>query len=97
MTQNNGDASVNGGLDVEFDSGFYVGTWGSNVSFGGDCVVSEENHKIQMVSQEEFDRLAEEPGSSIIRQKQDRVRPSFLRNRDDAPSSFLQRSSKHTN
>ena len=27
MTQNNGDASVNGGLDVEFDSGFYVGTW----------------------------------------------------------------------
>ena len=36
MTQNNGDASVNGGLDVEFDSGFYVGTWVAAVGSGAE-------------------------------------------------------------
>ena len=36
MTQNNGDASVNGGLDVEFDSGFYVGTWAAAVGSGAE-------------------------------------------------------------
>ena len=36
MTQNNGDASVNGGLDDEFDSGFYVGTWVAAVGSGAE-------------------------------------------------------------
>jgi len=36
MTQNNGDASVNGGLDVEFDSGLYVGTWAAAVGSGAE-------------------------------------------------------------
>ena len=36
MTQNNGDASVNGGLDVEFDSGFYAGTWLAAVGTGAE-------------------------------------------------------------
>ena len=36
MTQNNGDASVNGGLDVEFDSGFYAGTWIAAVGTGAE-------------------------------------------------------------
>jgi uncharacterized protein (TIGR02001 family) len=36
MTQNNGDASVNGGLDAEFDSGIYVGTWVAAVGTGAE-------------------------------------------------------------
>ena len=36
MTQNNGDASINGGLDVEFDSGLYVGTWAAAVGSGAE-------------------------------------------------------------
>ena len=36
MTQNNGDASVNGGLDIEFDSGFYAGTWLAAVGSGSE-------------------------------------------------------------
>ena len=36
MSQNGEDASVNGGLDVEFDSGFYVGTWLAAVSSGAE-------------------------------------------------------------
>lgn len=36
MSQNNGDASVNGGLDVEFDSGFYAGTWVASVASGSE-------------------------------------------------------------
>ena len=36
MTQNNGDASVNGGLDIEFDSGFYAGTWIAAVGSGAE-------------------------------------------------------------
>ena len=36
MTQNNGDGSVNGGLDIEFDSGFYVGSWAASVGSGSE-------------------------------------------------------------
>ena len=32
MSQNSENPSVNGGLDVEFDSGFYAGTWLAAVS-----------------------------------------------------------------
>ena len=34
MTQNNGENSVNVGLDVDFENGFYVGTWGATVGVG---------------------------------------------------------------
>ena len=34
MTQNDGEASVSGGFDVETDSGFYIGTWGGSAKFG---------------------------------------------------------------
>ncbi len=36
MTQNSGDASVNGGIDVEFDSGIYLGTWVASVASGSE-------------------------------------------------------------
>jgi uncharacterized protein (TIGR02001 family) len=36
MTQNTGDASINGGLDVEFDNGLYVGTWIASVVSGSE-------------------------------------------------------------
>ena len=35
FTQNDGDTSFSGGIDISTDSGFYAGTWGSNVAFGG--------------------------------------------------------------
>ncbi|MAU90038.1 MAG: hypothetical protein CMQ91_00925 [Gammaproteobacteria bacterium] len=34
MTQNGGENSVNVGLDVDFENGFYVGTWGATVGVG---------------------------------------------------------------
>ena len=33
-SQTQRDPAIQGGFDVAFDSGFYVGTWGSNVNFG---------------------------------------------------------------
>ena len=36
MTQTNDQAAISGGLDFEHESGFYVGTWASNVSWGGE-------------------------------------------------------------
>jgi len=30
------DPAISGGFDYGFESGFYVGIWGSNVNFGGD-------------------------------------------------------------
>jgi len=36
MTQNGGDAAIQGGLDYEADNGFYVGTWVSPVAGGSD-------------------------------------------------------------
>lgn len=35
VTQTDDKAAVSGGLDWAHDSGFYVGTWASNVDFGG--------------------------------------------------------------
>ena len=37
QTQSNG--AIQGGLDVAHESGLYVGTWASNVDFGGDASV----------------------------------------------------------
>ncbi|OHY82877.1 TorF family putative porin [Marinobacter sp. AC-23] len=34
VTQTDGATAVQGGLDYEHSSGFYAGTWGSNVDFG---------------------------------------------------------------
>ena len=33
-TQTGRDAAIQGGFDLGFDSGFYIGTWASNVNFG---------------------------------------------------------------
>jgi len=33
ISQTDGGAAIQGGFDVGFDSGFYLGTWGSNVDF----------------------------------------------------------------
>lgn len=35
VTQTDDKAAVSGGLDYSHDSGFYLGTWASNVDFGG--------------------------------------------------------------
>lgn len=36
LTQTDDDAAVSGGIDYAHDSGFYLGTWASNVSFDDD-------------------------------------------------------------
>jgi uncharacterized protein (TIGR02001 family) len=35
VTQTNGDPAIQGGFDFSADNGIYLGTWGSNVEFGG--------------------------------------------------------------
>lgn len=35
FTQTGGEAAIQGGIDWGHESGFYVGSWGSNVDFGG--------------------------------------------------------------
>lgn len=35
VSQTNEELSISGGFDYSFDNGFYLGTWGSNVDFGG--------------------------------------------------------------
>lgn len=36
VTQTDDSVAVQGGIDYEHDSGFYLGTWASNVDFGND-------------------------------------------------------------
>ncbi|AGA33842.1 hypothetical protein TVNIR_2186 [Thioalkalivibrio nitratireducens DSM 14787] len=36
VTQTDDSAAIQGGLDFEHESGFYAGTWASNVDFGDD-------------------------------------------------------------
>ncbi|WP_372769910.1 TorF family putative porin [Pseudoalteromonas sp.] len=36
VTQTSDNAQVSGGIDYSHESGFYAGTWASNVDFGGD-------------------------------------------------------------
>lgn len=43
LTQSVNEASVSGGVDYTADSGFYVGTWASNVSYAADDVFSYEH------------------------------------------------------
>jgi uncharacterized protein (TIGR02001 family) len=39
VSQTQGSGAVQGGLDIGHESGLYVGTWASNVNFGGDASV----------------------------------------------------------
>ena len=43
LTQTENEAAVQGGIDWASDSGFYVGTWVSNVKYGPSDVYSYEN------------------------------------------------------
>ena len=42
MTQNNHDNAISGGIDYTSESGFYVGTWVSNVDFGATDATNYE-------------------------------------------------------
>ncbi len=43
LTQTANDAAVSGGIDYASESGFYVGTWVSNVNYGADDIYSYEH------------------------------------------------------
>ena len=43
LTQSNNEVAVQGGLDYASDSGFYIGTWASNVQYGSDDGYSYEH------------------------------------------------------
>ena len=43
LTQTTNDAAVQGGIDYADESGFYAGTWVSNVNYGADDVYSYEH------------------------------------------------------
>ena len=43
LTQTENEAAVQGGIDYASDSGFYVGTWVSNVNYGAGDVYSYEH------------------------------------------------------
>ena len=43
LTQTGNESAVQGGIDYAADSGFYVGTWASNVNYGADDVYSYEH------------------------------------------------------
>lgn len=43
LTQTANDAAVSGGIDYASESGFYVGTWASNVNYGADDIYSYEH------------------------------------------------------
>lgn len=43
LTQTINEAAVSGGIDYATDSGFYVGTWASNVSYAADDIFSYEH------------------------------------------------------
>lgn len=43
LTQTTNEPAVQGGMDWASDSGFYVGTWASNVQYGADDVYSYEH------------------------------------------------------
>ena len=43
LTQSVNESAISGGIDYTSDSGFYVGTWASNVSYAADDVYSYEH------------------------------------------------------
>ena len=45
ISQSAGDPAIQGGIDYSHESGFYAGTWGSNVDFGDCC---DENVEVDV-------------------------------------------------
>jgi len=43
LTQSINEGAISGGIDYAADSGFYIGTWASNVSYAADDVYSYEH------------------------------------------------------
>ena len=43
LTQTSNNAAVQGGIDYAHDSGFYIGTWVSNVNYAAGDVFSYEH------------------------------------------------------
>ncbi|MEG3766327.1 TorF family putative porin [Alteromonas sp. 14N.309.X.WAT.G.H12] len=43
LTQTANEAAVQGGIDYSHESGFYAGTWASNVNYGADDIYSYEH------------------------------------------------------
>lgn len=48
VSQTAENAAIQGGFDYAHDSGFYLGTWGSNVNFGNDAVTSADGDGASM-------------------------------------------------
>ena len=57
LTQTANEAAVQGGIDYSHESGFYAGTWASNVNYGADDVYSYE-HDVYFGFSGESDALA---------------------------------------
>jgi uncharacterized protein (TIGR02001 family) len=61
VPSSDGKAAAQGGLDAAWDSGFYLGTWGSSVDFGSSHVVN----------------LDAEPGEKVVHSGSDGVEVDF--------------------
>ena len=48
LTQSINEPAIQGGIDYASDSGFYVGTWASNVSYDSDDAYSYEQHVFRL-------------------------------------------------
>jgi uncharacterized protein (TIGR02001 family) len=48
VTQTGNDAAISGGLDYAHDSGFYAGTWASNVDFGNEDGTSDGGAEVDL-------------------------------------------------
>ncbi|MFT2091920.1 TorF family putative porin [Paraglaciecola sp. 2405UD69-4] len=57
LTQTANESAVQGGIDYASESGFYVGTWASNVNYGADDIYSYE-HDVYFGYSGESDSLA---------------------------------------
>ena len=44
ITQTNNDPAISGGFDYSFDDGFYAGVWASNVNFGSNSFLTEDEN-----------------------------------------------------
>jgi len=50
VSQTDRDPAIQGGFDVAFESGFYLGTWASNISEYDDCVIDVESESVGCTS-----------------------------------------------
>jgi uncharacterized protein (TIGR02001 family) len=48
MSQTNGSLAIQGGFDLEHNSGFYIGTWASNVDFEEENAVDRANAELDL-------------------------------------------------